>query len=132
MARRDWPQGGESPQARTCLMVKACTWRVIGLVWGMDTAPAPADTLPPPSPKYLSNRELYVLAGATAVVVANAYYIHPIISLVADGFGISHAMIGMVPAFNQIALALGILLLLPLGDWVSNRRLTGRSSCRWR
>lgn len=32
-------------------------------------------------------------------------------------------MIGMVPALNQIALALGIFLLLPLGDWVSNRKL---------
>lgn len=32
-------------------------------------------------------------------------------------------MIGMVPALNQLALALGILLLLPLGDWLSNRRL---------
>ena len=32
-------------------------------------------------------------------------------------------MIGMVPALNQIALALGIFLLLPLGDWMSNRRL---------
>ena len=104
-------------------MVKACLIGGIGVGWRMDTAAASADTLPPPPPKYLSNRELYILAGATAVVVANAYYIHPIISLVADGFGISHAMIGMVPAFNQIALALGILLLLPLGDWFSNRRL---------
>ncbi len=32
-------------------------------------------------------------------------------------------MIGMVPALNQLALALGIFLLLPLGDWISNRRL---------
>lgn len=32
-------------------------------------------------------------------------------------------MIGMVPSLNQIALALGIFLLLPLGDRFSNRKL---------
>ncbi len=75
-------------------------------------------------PQRLTQARLYLLAAASAVVTANAYYIHPIIAQVADDFGISDAMIGMVPAFNQIALALGIFLLLPLGDWISNRRLT--------
>ncbi|TRD12869.1 MFS transporter [Erythrobacter insulae] len=59
-----------------------------------------------------------------AVVTANAYYIHPIIGDVAAGFGVSDAQIGIVPALNQLALAIGILLLLPLGDRFSNRRLT--------
>jgi len=59
-----------------------------------------------------------------SVVCANAYYIHPIISEVADTFGVGKAQIGIVPALNQLALALGIFLLLPLGDRYSNRRLT--------
>jgi MFS family permease len=58
-----------------------------------------------------------------AVVTANAYYIHPIIGDVARAFGVGQAEIGLVPALNQLALALGILLLLPLGDFHSNRRL---------
>ncbi|MEO1324791.1 MAG: MFS transporter [Pseudomonadota bacterium] len=62
---------------------------------------------------------------ASAVVTANAYYIHPIIARVAEDFGVSSAQIGWVPAFNQIALAFGIFLLLPLGDQFSNRMLTG-------
>lgn len=74
--------------------------------------------------KHLSKAKLYMLALASAVVTANAYYIHPIIARVAEDFSVSAAMIGAVPALNQIALALGILLLLPLGDRVSNRRLT--------
>jgi predicted MFS family arabinose efflux permease len=74
--------------------------------------------------RQLSDGKLYLLAAASAVITANAYYIHPIISQVAKHFGVSAAMIGLVPACNQIALALGIFLLLPLGDWVSNRRLT--------
>ncbi len=56
-------------------------------------------------------------------MTANAYYIHPIIARVAQDFGVSAAMIGAVPALNQLALALGIFLLLPLGDRISNRRL---------
>lgn len=76
-----------------------------------------------PGRKLLSRRELFLLAFAAAVVTANAYYIHPIIALVAKDFGVSHADIGLVPALNQIALALGIFLLLPLGDRFSNRQL---------
>ncbi len=56
-------------------------------------------------------------------MIANAYYIHPIIGEVAAHFGVSEGAIGIVPALNQLALALGILLLLPLGDFVSNRSL---------
>ncbi|WP_291203725.1 MFS transporter [Hyphomonas sp.] len=76
-----------------------------------------------PGRKLLSRRELVLLAFAAAVVTANAYYIHPIIALVAQDFGVSHADIGLVPALNQIALALGIFVLLPLGDRFSNRQL---------
>jgi MFS family permease len=59
-----------------------------------------------------------------SVVCANAYYIHPIISEVAEAFGVGKAEIGIVPALNQLALAVGIFLLLPLGDRHSNRRLS--------
>lgn len=58
------------------------------------------------------------------MVTANAYYIHPIIAPVAEDFEVSSSTIGLVPALNQIALALGIFLLLPLGDRYSNRTLT--------
>lgn len=70
-----------------------------------------------------SKREILWLAFASAIVTANAYYIHPIISNVARAFDVSDAQIGYVPALNQIALALGVLLLLPLGDRIDNRRL---------
>lgn len=63
------------------------------------------------------------MAITIAVVTANAYYIHPIIGEVASSFGVGEAEIGLVPALNQLALALGILLLLPLGDFHSNRTL---------
>lgn len=75
-------------------------------------------------PVALTRRAIILLAISSAIVTANAYYIHPIIGHVAEEFGVSNAMVGAVPALNQIALALGILLLLPLGDRLSNRKLT--------
>lgn len=75
-------------------------------------------------PIALTRRAVILLAIASAIVTANAYYIHPIIGHVAEEFGVSNALVGAVPAANQIALALGILLLLPLGDRFSNRKLT--------
>ena len=72
---------------------------------------------------YLSRQQEFGLAATTAVVTANAYYIHPIVSEVARDFGVDAGAIGIVPALNQIALALGIFLLLPLGDRYSNRTL---------
>lgn len=71
----------------------------------------------------MSDALLFLLTAASAVVVANAYYIHPIIARVGEDFEVSDAMIGVVPALNQLALAVGIFLLLPLGDRFSNRRL---------
>lgn len=78
----------------------------------------------PAEPARLNQRQIWILTLASAVVTANAYYIHPIIARVAEDFSVSSATIGLVPAFNQIALAVGIFLLLPLGDRFSNRTLT--------
>lgn len=76
------------------------------------------------TPNRLTPGREYLLAIAAAVVTANAYYIHPIIGDVAHHFGVGTAQIGLVPALNQLAVAVGILLLLPLGDRYSNRSLT--------
>lgn len=86
----------------------------------MTSAAAPALA---PASATLTRTQERALALTIAVVTANAYYIHPIIGDVARGFGVGEATIGLVPALNQLALALGILLLLPLGDYVSNRKL---------
>lgn len=71
----------------------------------------------------LGEGQVVLLAIAAAIVTANAYYIHPIIALVAESFEVGAAWVGLVPAANQVALAVGILFLLPLGDRWSNRRI---------
>lgn len=72
---------------------------------------------------YITRPQLILLAAATGATVANAYYVHPFISDVALTFRLSDADVGSIPALNQLALALGILLLLPLGDRMNNKRL---------
>lgn len=67
--------------------------------------------------------KLFLFSAACAVTVANGYYFHPLIAPIGDEFRADGALLGLVPAFNQLALALGILLLLPLGDRVNNRKL---------
>ncbi|MGB5483690.1 MFS transporter [Parasphingorhabdus sp.] len=82
--------------------------------------PAPSENT---APARISELKLFLFALSSAAVVANGYYIHPLITPVAQEFGVSGATIGLAPALNQIALALGILLLLPLGDRINNRKL---------
>ncbi|MFN4114506.1 MAG: MFS transporter [Sphingomonadaceae bacterium] len=71
----------------------------------------------------MSKGQERALALVTGVTVANAYYIHPIVAEVAREYSVNTAAIGLVPALNQLALALGIFLLLPLGDRYGNRTL---------
>ena len=84
------------------------------------STPSDSETVP----SKLSGRQVWILTLASAIVTANAYYIHPIVSVVAETFDVGPSMIGLVPAANQIALAVGIFFLLPLGDRYSNRTLT--------
>ena len=75
------------------------------------------------TPRRISETKLFLLSMACAVAVANGYYIHPLIAPVGADFGVGGSLLGLVPALNQVALALGILLLLPLGDRINNRKL---------
>jgi predicted MFS family arabinose efflux permease len=92
----------------------------------MDAARDGAKDTTPPGDldgQELPESRIVLLAVAAAIVTANAYYIHPIIARVAESFGVSASLVGAVPAFNQVALALGVFFLLPLGDRFSNRLL---------
>ena len=71
----------------------------------------------------LSNRAVGLLAVASAVAVANAYYIQPLLVEVGAALSISGGLVGILPGLSQIGLACGLAFLLPLGDIVSARRL---------
>jgi predicted MFS family arabinose efflux permease len=71
----------------------------------------------------LNNRAISLLAFASAVAVANAYYIQPLLVAVGGALSISSRLVGILPGLSQIGLACGLAFLLPLGDVVSARRL---------
>jgi predicted MFS family arabinose efflux permease len=64
-----------------------------------------------------------LLAIACGMAVANIYFAHPLLDTLSRDFKIDHSTIGIVITITQICYALGLLLLVPLGDLLNHRRL---------
>ncbi|MGD0880374.1 MAG: MFS transporter [Acidimicrobiales bacterium] len=64
-----------------------------------------------------------VFAVACGLSVANLYYAQPILDNITRSFGTSEATAGLVVTLSQIGYALGLALLVPLGDILARRRL---------
>jgi MFS family permease len=64
-----------------------------------------------------------VLAAACGIAVANANYAQPLLVDIGRSFDLSDSTVGLIPALTQFGVAAGVLFLLPLGDFVSARRL---------
>src|ERR1700733_2411979 len=75
------------------------------------------------------NLRLIVLTMAVAcgLAVANLYYAQPLLALVADSFHVSQGTATIVVTATQFGYAIDLLVLLPLGDLVNNRKLTSRT-----
>ena len=71
----------------------------------------------------LAPAALRTFAFAAGVSVANFYYVQPLLVDIGKSFGLGEAAMGLVPTLTQLGLGLGVLLLLPLGDVIDNRRL---------
>ena len=71
----------------------------------------------------LGDRAVGLLAVASAVAVANPYYIQPLLVEVGGALSISSSLVGILPGLSQLGLAFGLAFLLPLGDIISARRL---------
>jgi predicted MFS family arabinose efflux permease len=58
-----------------------------------------------------------------ALAVANVYFAQPLLNSMAESMGIASGLIGAVVTATQAGYALGLLLIVPLGDLVNRRRL---------
>ncbi|HEY1573024.1 MAG TPA: MFS transporter [Pseudonocardiaceae bacterium] len=67
------------------------------------------------------------MAVACGLAVANLYYAQPLLDLVVDAFHVSQGTATVVVTATQLGYAVGLILLLPLGDLVNNRKLTSRT-----
>ncbi|RYZ58934.1 MAG: MFS transporter, partial [Proteobacteria bacterium] len=71
----------------------------------------------------LKRSTLLVMAGSSALTVANLYYNQPLLEQIRLSFGVSYDAIGWVPTLTQVGYAFGMLLVVPLGDMMERRRL---------
>lgn len=69
-----------------------------------------------------------MLAVAAGFGVANLYYAQPLAAMMASSFGVSAGAIGLSLTACQLGYALGMLLLVPLGDGRERRRLMVQTS----
>lgn len=71
----------------------------------------------------LTQRLIFIMALTCGVVVANNYYLQPIETVIAKDFQVSNGAVGIAAMLTQFGYALGLLLLVPLGDIVNRRKL---------
>lgn len=86
-----------------------------GTGWEPAQAEAPRSAIP----RYVP----LLFAIACGLAVANIYYAQPLLDAIADEFRIPHSSAGIVITITQACYALGLLLLVPLGDLLNRRSL---------
>ncbi|WP_070043234.1 MFS transporter [Robinsoniella peoriensis] len=73
--------------------------------------------------KDIDKKLLLLMAIAGGVVVANIYYIQPLLGEVAAYFRVSAAKVGIVATLTQLGYASGLFFLLPAADLCNRKRL---------
>ncbi|HCH50078.1 MAG TPA: MFS transporter [Proteus sp.] len=71
----------------------------------------------------LSKGLILLMAVATGMVVASNYYAQPLLDSIATYFDISATMAGFIVTTAQLSYAIGLILLVPLGDIFERRSL---------
>ncbi|QAV23976.1 MFS transporter [Proteus hauseri] len=71
----------------------------------------------------LSKGLILLMAVATGMVVASNYYAQPLLDSIATYFDISATMAGFIVTTAQLSYAIGLMLLVPLGDIFERRSL---------
>ncbi len=65
---------------------------------------------------------IWLLTFACAALAANIYYIQPLLETIAHSFSVPESQVGLIVTATQLGFALGLLLLVPLGD-AFNRKI---------
>lgn len=84
-------------------------------------APAPHSQHSAASP--MSRGLTILLAVATGLIAANIYYAQPLAGPIGAALGMPSGATGLIVTLTQIGYGAGLLLIVPLGDLVENRRL---------
>lgn len=71
----------------------------------------------------MNRRTLWFMTGAVGAIVANVYYIQPLLADIAREFSLSSTGAGAVAMVSQLGTTCAMLLLVPLGDIRERRAL---------
>ncbi|MEI6710287.1 MAG: MFS transporter [Actinomycetota bacterium] len=71
----------------------------------------------------LSNPLIFLMALAIGVIVADLYYLQPLLHQVSKDFAISSSKASLLMTLVQVGYALGLAFVVPLGDIIPRRRL---------
>lgn len=72
---------------------------------------------------YLTKTLLWLMTIGAGLVVANNYYNQPLLGKIAKEFNISESTANNIAMLTQIGYALGLLLLIPLGDMFKRKKI---------
>jgi len=76
-----------------------------------------------PSATPLPRTLILLFAVASGLAVANAYFAHPMLDVMADDLGLSRATAGLIVGATQLGYGIGLVLLVPIGDLIERRKL---------
>ncbi len=71
---------------------------------------------------YLQKKDVALMAVCTGLIVANIWYIQPLIVLIAKDFNIPENVAGSASYLTQAGYAVGLLLFVPLGDMIERKK----------
>ena len=75
------------------------------------------------NPADISRVHIVLMSFSVGAIVANIYYIQPLLSAIASTFRISVPQVGTVAMLTLLGAAMGMLFFVPLGDTRERRRL---------
>ncbi|KAF2009758.1 MFS general substrate transporter, partial [Aaosphaeria arxii CBS 175.79] len=108
------------------------TWR---RVYNILTWTPPRCRWDPSAPPQFSMSMNLLFAFAGAFTVANLYYSHPILNILATDFHVKYEQVAQIPTVMQAGYAAGLLFLCPLGDLLPRRPfvvgLVGFTATMW-
>ncbi|MFD2583630.1 MFS transporter [Pedobacter vanadiisoli] len=70
----------------------------------------------------LKRADILLMAFCTGLIVANIYYCQPLVILIAKDFNLTETNAGKITYLTQIGYALGLFLLVPLGDMFERKK----------
>jgi len=75
------------------------------------------------APPTITPAVTFLMAFACGAIAANLYYAQPLIALIGPDVGLSSHVASFIVTLTQIGYGIGLLLLVPLGDILENKRV---------